>query len=266
MEKKNYFNLTKEFWNKHPCYGQDNFNSREKLRYNLEPWLLEIIAKISKNYSNICEVGCGSGTDGISFCKILPSNGKYVGIDDSDESIKLAKKATEEIKDNLKIMPTFKVGNAEFLDFEDNCFECIFSFGVIHHTENIQKAVNEIYRVLKPNGKAYIFIYRKWSPKVTIAKFLRLLQKILDKIFNTEKCLYKVFKKNIFEKFLGTMIVECFGVPILNWYSKNDIKIIFRNFNLDNLYPIAYNLPWFHSKKDALTKFGYHWAIEVTKN
>ena len=52
-------------------------------------------------------------------------------------------------------------GNAEKLPFEDNTFDFISSSGVLHHTPDMQKAVNEAWRVLKPGGEAIISVYYK---------------------------------------------------------------------------------------------------------
>jgi SAM-dependent methyltransferase len=37
----------------------------------------------------------------------------------------------------------------------------VYSFGVLHHTLDTQKAINEVHRVLKPGGKAIIMLYHK---------------------------------------------------------------------------------------------------------
>ncbi len=56
-----------------------------------------------------------------------------------------------------------KVGDAEHLEFPDNFFDYVYSNGVIHHTPNTQKAVEEIYRVLRPGAKAVVMIYNRDS-------------------------------------------------------------------------------------------------------
>jgi len=54
--------------------------------------------------------------------------------------------------------------------------------GCIHHTPDPQKATDEIHRALKPDGQVKIFLYRRNSLKAGVAKGLRLIQKMGDKL------------------------------------------------------------------------------------
>lgn len=53
--------------------------------------------------------------------------------------------------------------DAENLPFQSDTFDIVYSNGVIHHSENTEKCVSEIYRVLKPGGRAIIMLYAKPS-------------------------------------------------------------------------------------------------------
>jgi SAM-dependent methyltransferase len=55
------------------------------------------------------------------------------------------------------------VGDAEQLDFSDDYFDVVYSWGVLHHTPDTPKAVSEVWRVLKPGGKGKVMIYHRWS-------------------------------------------------------------------------------------------------------
>ena len=55
------------------------------------------------------------------------------------------------------------VADAEKTNFDDNFFDIIYSWGVIHHSPSTSKIVDEIFRILKPGGEARIMIYHKWS-------------------------------------------------------------------------------------------------------
>ena len=53
--------------------------------------------------------------------------------------------------------------NAEKMEFEHDTFDFVISWGVIHHSGNMQNILDEIYRVLKSGGKAYLMVYNKTS-------------------------------------------------------------------------------------------------------
>jgi SAM-dependent methyltransferase len=53
--------------------------------------------------------------------------------------------------------------DAENLSFPDNTFDVVYSWGVLHHSPDTERAVSEVYRVLKPGGEAKIMIYHKYS-------------------------------------------------------------------------------------------------------
>ena len=50
------------------------------------------------------------------------------------------------------------VANIKNLPFIDNCTDLIISNSVLEHIDNPSEVVNEIFRILKPNGKAYICV------------------------------------------------------------------------------------------------------------
>ena len=68
----------------------------------------------------------------------------------------------------------FRLGNAEGLDFADESFDAVYSFGVLHHTPDIERAVDEVHRVLRPGGTAYVMLYHRWSLVNLVHRVLRL--------------------------------------------------------------------------------------------
>lgn len=54
-------------------------------------------------------------------------------------------------------------GDAGALPFPDGFFDVVYSNGVLHHTPYIGRAVEEIYRVMKPGGRTAIMLYAKNS-------------------------------------------------------------------------------------------------------
>jgi len=112
----------------------------------------EFVKKVKKNKAkDILEIGSGNGRDAIHFSK---AGLNVTSIDITPKAIKLAKGNA----DKKKASVDFRVANAEKLPFGDNSFDSVFTLSVLHSTE-LKKSIPELYRVLRPGGLAFIYIY-----------------------------------------------------------------------------------------------------------
>lgn len=114
----------------------------------------------SKGFAKFLDLGCGLGRHSV----YMAGKGFDVSaVDLSDYGVNhLNEWAT---KENLHIKTD--VCDMLNLPFEDNSFDCIMAYNVIYHTDTIGfiKALNEIKRVLKPDGEIFITLISKntWS-------------------------------------------------------------------------------------------------------
>src|SRR5256714_13529819 len=153
------------FWQTHPCGTKfsnaemgtrEFFASLEAHRYRKE-WHIPIAANFAATRGlKVLEIGCGMGIDGAQFAK---AGADYTGIDLTEAAVELARKrfALSDLNGE------FRVSDAENLDFNDGSFDLVYSHGVLHHTPDIEAAVREIYRVLKPGGRAIVMLYHRGS-------------------------------------------------------------------------------------------------------
>lgn len=153
-----------EFWNEASCgenlyltgLDREAYESQAKKRYELEPYIPEF-AGFENAYSlRVLEVGVGLGADHQRFAQ---SGANLFGIDLTERAIEHTHRriTTFELKSKLI------VGDAEKLNFPDQYFDRVYSWGVLHHSPDTPKAVAEVWRVLKYGGEAKIMIYHKWS-------------------------------------------------------------------------------------------------------
>ncbi|TAN59383.1 MAG: methyltransferase domain-containing protein [Rhodospirillales bacterium] len=54
-------------------------------------------------------------------------------------------------------------GDAENLPFQDSSFDIVYSNGVLHHSQDTERCIAEVRRVLKPGGKAVLMLYARHS-------------------------------------------------------------------------------------------------------
>ena len=103
----------------------------------------------------ILEVGCGNG-DLLKYIAEYYSPELILGI---DSGLERWWKTGECSGDNWKV----KSGDAEQLDFPDNSFDAVISISTFEHIGNIEKALSEIKRVLKPYGRCYSSFMPIWT-------------------------------------------------------------------------------------------------------
>lgn len=110
---------------------------------------ISLAKKIIKDlrFENCLDVGSASGFMVSEIYKDFPDK-KFFGIDVYDRAIKFAQKNYPHIK--------FQVASAEKLPFKDESFDLILCFETIEHIENPQKALKEIKRVIKKDGKVIL--------------------------------------------------------------------------------------------------------------
>jgi ubiquinone/menaquinone biosynthesis C-methylase UbiE len=126
----------------------------------------EIILKPSQEKSCILDLGTGLGSLAREFAKRMPACRVY-GIDISVEMLTEAHRInTREGISNLTLM----LSDINHIAFEDNVFDGIVSFGVLHHLSTLKKAFSEIRRVLKERGEAFLYDLRKNPPQELVSE------------------------------------------------------------------------------------------------
>jgi ubiquinone/menaquinone biosynthesis C-methylase UbiE len=107
------------------------------------------------------EVGCGSGAVSNYIAKKFSLN--VTGTDIDPDQIRLA----EQNSGNLP-NARFLEADATNLPFQDNDFDVVLSFGVMHHISNWLDALTEISRVLRTGGYFVYWdlVYPKWTAKI----------------------------------------------------------------------------------------------------
>jgi ubiquinone/menaquinone biosynthesis C-methylase UbiE len=159
----------KDFWQRNPLCANgisyppgspEFFTEYDAQRESIEsiPYSYALHEYCSFEGKKILDVGSGNG---YVLSKYATEGAHVFGIDITQAGIDLCCKRFE----HLNLNGQFQVADAQALPFADNTFDCVCSMGVLHHVPDTQKALDEIYRVLKPGGRLIVMFYHRNSAK-----------------------------------------------------------------------------------------------------
>ena len=130
----------------------EDFAAHARVRYLLEPHIPEFAGFATARGLRVLEIGVGTGADYLEWLKV---GARATGVDLSAASIEKARRRCA----LAGYSPDLQVADAERLQFPDESFDIVYSYGVMHHSPDISKCVREAWRILKPGGEARIMIY-----------------------------------------------------------------------------------------------------------
>jgi len=128
----------------------------------------------------LLDCGCGPGTITLGFADLI-APGTVTGTDIGSSQISIARENALKLGINNT---DFLEGNIYDLPFEDNSFDAAFSHAVLEHLQEPTKALQELFRVLKPGGVLGVrtpdwggFLIAPSSPELNKAiEYYKLLQ------------------------------------------------------------------------------------------
>jgi len=163
------------YWNQASCgtdhiqetkFSREYFEKIEAHRYAVEPEIFSFAQFTRFRGAKMLEVGIGAGTD---FLQWVRSGALAHGIDLTEEALANVQKRLDLY--GLKA-EEIRVADAEHLPYPSNTFDLVYSWGVIHHSPNTQRCLEEIIRVTKPGGTIKIMIYKRHS-LVVLYRYLK---------------------------------------------------------------------------------------------
>ncbi|HSS22725.1 MAG TPA: class I SAM-dependent methyltransferase [Pyrinomonadaceae bacterium] len=283
------------FWQANPCgvkfadaeQGSLRFYELvEAHRYTKEWHIPEAANFAGTRGLQVLEIGCGLGTDGAQFAE---AGADYTGVDLTDAAVDLARKRFE----LFGLQGTFQTADAENLQFADNSFDLVYSHGVLHHTPDTRKAIEEVHRVLRPGGRAEVMLYHRgsYNYRVNISILrragahllksetgIRLAHRLTNepleslrehaKLLQTEKESYLSPDQFLSQNTDGA------GNPLARVYSRSEARELFHQFSEVNLKTYFLNKRWLpilgsllprSLESQLASRWGWHLWIYATK-
>lgn len=145
------------------------FEESEALCYQYHYHLLPLFDQLAWQYpqGQLLEIDCSTGRDLLQLAR----RGFHVsGVDLTEAGIDLAKQRFA----MYGFSADLQVGDAENLAFEDNTFDVVYSFGVLHHTPDTPRAIREVWRVLRKGGVAVVMLYHRHSLNYLAHQLLKI--------------------------------------------------------------------------------------------
>ena len=220
-----------KWWNDNPfTYLMDNknitpdwafFRNIDRKIIKWMPWaqvgyplLSKVIDYKKLEGKNVLDIAVGTGW---TTENLIRAGAQVTAIDLTPQAIALTKRRLE--INHLSATATV-VADAQNLPFPDQSFDFVLAFGCLMHMPNTIKAVQEIYRVLKPGGRAAAMMYYKhslhWWYYIFFAKGI-----VRGKLF-------KMSPQELSSRYTDGAYEE--GNQLTKFYSRGEIKKLFDQF------------------------------------
>ncbi len=160
-------------------------------------WRKKAVALLEEVHPKvILDIATGTGDFAIEAMKLSPD--KIIGVDISEGMLKIGVEKINKLGLQNKI--ELKLGDSENLPFTDNSFDAItVGFGV-RNFENLEKGINDIYRVLKTNGMIAILEFSKpqaFPIKQVYHFYFRFITPAIGKLFSKDSSAYTYLPESV---------------------------------------------------------------------
>lgn len=165
-----------------------------------------------KDEMSILEVGCGDGTFWIENESSVPLKVKIILSDISEGMLRDARRALE----NRKLDYEFQIIDCQNIPYPDETFDLVLANHVLFYCDNIEVAIQEIFRILKPGGRLVCSTYGSKHMK----EISGLVREFDERIVLSGSRLYERFGRENGREILN----NCFRDP--KWITYEDFLVV----------------------------------------
>ena len=198
---------SEKFWDRQ-AKTYHNLVEPKNLKYNLA-------VEKTKDYLDrkhmVLDLACGSGIIANELAKDVK---EVHGIDISLKMIEYARKNTALLKiENV----TYSHGNISTIDFDNESFDIITAYNILHLLEDVQHVFNNVYSLLKPGG---LFISETpclGEKKSFFGYFLKFLSKLKLVPYVNRLC-FSDLESNILDSNFAILVSEDLEKKRMNYF------------------------------------------------
>jgi ubiquinone/menaquinone biosynthesis C-methylase UbiE len=167
----------------------------------------------------VLDAGCGTGLLLEQQARAVGSAGYAAGVDYSDDMLDVARERLAGL-DQVDL----RQGSVESLDFDDAVFDAVSCTQTLLYVDDIEAALAQLYRVLKPGGRLAI-IETDWRGAVFNHPHLDVTRRMFDALDHSRQNPQLARQLRPRLKSLGYASVRVEAIPLLNaGYSDNNFS------------------------------------------
>jgi SAM-dependent methyltransferase len=152
--------------------GPEAVEAFDRAYLDFYPFLQGYLDRLDVQGQRLLDIGLGYGTMGQRLAEM---GADYHGLDIAAGPVEMMRTRLERVH----LAGQAIQGDALRLPFADHSFDRFMAIGSLHHTGNLEAAIQEAHRVLTPGGRALVMVYSRYSyfqwlkfPRETLASLL----------------------------------------------------------------------------------------------
>lgn len=149
------------YWTGHMVAHDDWANAEDSIEHFLwrnaqYPGYIELMPVTGADGLVVVDYGCGPGNDLVGFSEFSKPL-RLIGIDVSETALLTSKKRLALHGKSAELVHIQEIQN--IIPIESNTVDLVHTSGVLHHANNLEAAIAEIHRILKPGGTLHVMVY-----------------------------------------------------------------------------------------------------------
>lgn len=226
-------------------------------------FILRHLGDIKGKY--LLDLGCGAGENSVYFAK---KGALCVATDYSPGMVEVALRLASANGINIKGCTT----NAMQMDFPDNTFDIVYASNLLHHLPEPKMAIREMYRVLKPGGRACFWDPLKHNPIINVYRRIATDVRTEDETpldINIVNFVNSLFSKTTHDTFWLATLWIFLRFYLIEKVDPNKVrywkKIIIEHEKLEPEYRRLEKLDSTLKKIPLIKRFGWNLAVVAIK-